>query len=306
MDLVYDTPEPVAAIDIGTNSVKCLVARITNGKVADVLLDSSTTTRLGERLGATGHLSPIAIERTANTVAELAASAHRLGAQRIRVTGTSAAREAANPDDLAHQIGDLCGLKLEILPGQEEARLAYLGAVGTSAQRSAIIDVGGGSTEWAVGDSNRVTWSRSYPVGAVRCTEAHFYTDPPTPSEVESASRCAQVAFNGVPEIGTAAVVAVGGTARMVALVALAGHGSAEGHAITLVELHRQIALYSSMDLIHRREIPGLEANRAEIILAGAIILTGALAQAGISEAKCTLRGLRHGVVLELGAGFDS
>lgn len=300
MEPVHDTPEPVAAIDIGTNSVKCLVARVRDGAVAETLLDTAVTTRLGEGLGGTGRLSAIAIERTAQTVSELVASAHRLGAHRIRVTSTSAVREAANPEVLTRRLHDVCGLDLEVLPGEEEARLAFLGGVGASSHRAAIIDVGGGSTEWAVGDGSRIVWRHSYPAGAVRFTEAFFHSDPPTPDEVASASEAARELFETTPSIGPDPVVVVGGTARTVALVALAGYGSAEGHPITLTELRRQIILYASTDLIHRREIPGLEANRADIVLAGAIVLSSALTHAGVTEAHCTLRGLRHGVLLEV------
>lgn len=303
MNQANDTPEPVASIDIGTNSVKCLVARVRNGGVAETLLDTSVTTRLGEGLGATGRLGAIAIERTAQTVAELFASAHRLGARRVRITGTSAVREASNPEDLDSYIDSLCGRGLEVLPGEEEARLAFLGAVGVSPQPSAMIDVGGGSTEWAVGDGDRIAWRHSYPAGSVRFTESYLRSDPPTPDQVSCASQAARELFATLPGVGSVPVVAVGGTARTVALVALGGHGSAEGFALTLPELHRQITLYASTNLIRRREIPGLEANRAEIILAGAIVLSSALSQAGATEARCTLRGLRHGVVLELASG---
>ncbi|HEY3413679.1 MAG TPA: hypothetical protein VGM51_11595 [Armatimonadota bacterium] len=300
MDAVHDTPDPVAAIDIGTNSVKCLVARVRDGAVEEPLLDTSVTTRLGEGLGGTGRLNAIAIERTAQCVAELVASAHRLYAQRIRITGTSAVREAANPEGLTRRIHELCGLGVDILPGEEEARLAYLGAVGASARRVAIIDVGGGSTEWAVGEGSRIAWRHSYPAGAVRFTEKYFRSDPPTPAEVDDAARAAGDMFQSAPCAESVPVVAVGGTARTVALVALGGEGTAEGFEVAIPELRRQIALYASMDLIHRREIPGIEAHRAEIVIAGAIVLAAAITQAGVPGARCTLRGLRHGIVLEL------
>lgn len=290
----------VAAIDIGTNSVKCLVARVSDGGITETLLDTLRTTRLGEGLGRSDVLGEAPLQRTAEAVAEFVAAAAHLGTVQMRVTATSAMREAANGNDLGSRISALCGLNLDILPGEEEARLSYLGAVGSASARSLMLDIGGGSTEWAIGENERIEFQRSYPAGAVRFTDAFLFSDPPTPAEVAQTRSAARLVFADAPIAAGIPVVAVGGTARTLAMVALGGHDAMEGFALTSRELARQIQLYASTSVSQRRGIPGLEPDRADIVLGGAIILHICMRRSGARQARVTLRGLRHGVAMDM------
>lgn len=290
----------VAAIDIGTNSVKCLVARVNAGAIREVRLDTLQTTRLGERLAETKRLGELPMTRTATAVSEFVKQAVRLGAEQTRISGTSGVREAANGPEFIGRIHDSCNLELDILSGEEEARLSFLGATGGNGGRALVLDIGGGSTEWALGEGDRIELRRSYPAGALRFTEAFLTSDPPTALEMADALDAALAIFPDAPSAAGAPIIAIGGTARAIAMVALRGQGDAEGFLLTSQEVARQIRMYAASSIGQRSGIPGLDPDRSQIVLGGAIILDVCLRMAGAVETRCTLRGLRHGVVLDL------
>jgi exopolyphosphatase/guanosine-5'-triphosphate,3'-diphosphate pyrophosphatase len=138
----------------------------------------------------------------------------------------------------------------------------------------------------------------------VRFTEAFLHTDPPTAVEVAQTRNAARIVFADAPGAGGLPMRVVGGTARALALVAMGRGRDAEGFRITSSELARQTRLYAAQSVSQRRDTPGLDPDRADIILAGAIILETCMSRAGMTEAECTLRGLRHGVVLDMARGL--
>jgi exopolyphosphatase/guanosine-5'-triphosphate,3'-diphosphate pyrophosphatase len=298
--MLTHTATPLCAIDVGTNSVKCLIARAGKHGHLETVLDTLAITRLGEGLHASGVLGDVPVERTARAVADFAAASKRAGAARVRLTGTSAVREARNGDFLMDRIRELCGLELEVLSGEDEARLSFLGATCDVSGAVLMLDVGGGSTEWATGNAGRLSWQRSYPMGAVRLTEAFLRSDPPSPNELRDALLAAETVFHDAPRLAEIEVVGVGGTVHALASVALGGAGEVEGFLLTDSELERQLKMFACVPTMQRREIPGLPANRADIQVAGVLILGAAMRRAGTRQVRCTCRGLRHGSLVQM------
>ena len=174
----------VAGVDIGTNSVRLLVAQV-EGSGRDATLATldrrMTITRLGQGVDASGRLAPEAIERTVTVLREYRAAMDELGVDRARVTATSAARDAANREDFFAAAETTFGLRPELLSGDEEARLSFLGATTglTAPAPFLVVDIGGGSTEFVLGDET-VEHALSVDIGCVRMLERHLHDDPPT------------------------------------------------------------------------------------------------------------------------------
>ena len=175
-----------AVIDIGTNSVKLLVAEVAPDRSVHPLLERSEQTRLGSGFYQTHRLQSAPVERTARAVARFAAEAAQFGPERIRVIATSAARDALNPEDLLAAVRLAAGLRVEILAGEQEADWVFRGVLTDPAfagQPLLIVDVGGGSSEFILGDGQHQKFRHSFPLGTVRLLEAIAVSDPPAVAE---------------------------------------------------------------------------------------------------------------------------
>jgi exopolyphosphatase/guanosine-5'-triphosphate,3'-diphosphate pyrophosphatase len=291
-----------AGIDVGTNAVKCIVARVADGRIAETLHEDRRATRLGEGLGRAGRLGADAVRRTAEAVCIMTDAARSLGAARIRAVSTSAARDAANPEDLIDAVRTRCGITVEVLPGDEEARLSFLAICEEAGDAPvAMFDLGGGSTEWVLGRAQHVEFRRSVDVGAVRLTERSLSGDPPTAAAVEAARAEIKKALDELPDVSGRCLIGTGGTVRNLAAV-YASHAHIPWEAacrLTRAEVERQIAEYASLPAAFRQRIPGLEPDRVDIILAGALVVAACMDRAAAGDLTVTERGLRHGLVLE-------
>ena len=181
-------PDRRAVIDVGTNSTKLLVGDVADGQVTPVH-ETSRQTRLGEGFYDTHHLQPEPIARTAAAIAELTARARELQAQSIRVVATSAARDADNPEALLSAIRDAAGLCVELISGAQEADWAFRGVTSNpelAHQRLLILDLGGGSTEFILGEGIAQHFRHSFPLGTVRLIERIPHSDPPQEDELEA------------------------------------------------------------------------------------------------------------------------
>lgn len=281
----------LAAIDIGTNSTRLLVAERV-GSALRVVRHELASTRLGQGIGRGNVLLREAQERTALAVREFLATARELGATWVRLFATSAVRDAANREEFLERMEEVTGLRPEVLSGETEARLSYLGAtrvLGVSGL-TLVIDVGGGSTELIWGEGPTVHFVRSLNIGAVRLTEAYLKEDPPGPEEWAALKQAVAAALGPValPWRGkTAQTVAVGGTATTLAALA---QGLTEyqteriqGYflsATRLKEMEERLALLSSEE---RKRLPGVPAARADIIAAGTVILAVAVQELELS-----------------------
>ncbi len=297
----------VAALDIGTNSVKLVVSE-DNGKVT---LDEVRITRLGEGVDSAGKLGAEASARTLKAVTEFARLADTHGATVRAGVGTSALRDASDGAEFARRASEIFGGPVEIISGEREAELTFL-AVSRDPDlplEASVIasDIGGGSSEVVLGDGEKSSFRTSLQLGAVRLTERTQPSDPWTPEDLARARALADEAVAALP---TAALettfVACGGTAANLAGMAL----SAPGEGGTLADIHgfvlsaqtldRQITTLASLPLAQRKSVPGLEPDRAEVIIAGAILQRALLQHFRLDALTVSVRGLRYGLLSSL------
>ncbi len=300
-----------AAIDVGTNSVKLVVADL-NGGGAECVYEQAATTRLGEGMHAQAQrLREVPMRRTIDTICDLVEAAHAHQAERIVAAGTAALREAENRDEFLRRVQERCGLTVEVISGEEEAWLSYLAVrrdpLWRDCIRLLVIDVGGGSTEVIEGalHSDRIAARFSVSQGAVRLTERYLKSDPATISQLAAANQAAAEGFRTVQiesHPGPLTVVGVGGT--LTNLAAMDRHGASElealhGHVLTVDHLEAQITELAARTVEERKAIPGLDPRRADIILGGAILLSQALARIGVGSLMVSTRGLRWGLLFD-------
>lgn len=292
-----------AAIDVGTNSVKFHVGERAADGTWRTLADRAEVTRLGEGLDERGRLGEAAIERTAAAVAGMVDEAERHEVEAIAAVGTAGLRKAPNAAELVAR----AGVPIEVVSGEEEARLAYLAAttaLGPVAGTLVVFDTGGGSSQFSFGRPDAVHERFSVEVGAVRFTE-RFGLAGVTPLErleaatARIAAELGRLAARTRPD----AVVGMGGAVTNLAAVL---HGLAvydpevvQGTVLDRAEIERQIELYRACDRAQRERITGLQPARADVILAGACIVRVVLTTLGADSLTVSDRGLRHGLLAE-------
>ena len=321
-----------AVIDVGTNSVKLLVADVAGHEVRPVC-EQSKQTRLGHGFYETNRLSPEAIAATANAVAAFAAMAREAQAVSIRVIATSAAREALNGEELTSAIGQAAGLRAEVISGDQEAELGFQG-VTTDPELAQVpillMDVGGGSAQFTLGRSGHELVRQSFPLGAVRLLESHPCSDPPTATELaacrlwlkaflqkEVRPRLIQETGDGdhrsepvqsaLTSVDTEAgggvqLVGVGGAATILACM----EAKLEAFDRTRIETTRlsaervnwHLEWLWSLPLAERKKIIGLPKNRADLILMGVAVYQAVMEEFGFPELRISTRGLRFAAVI--------
>jgi exopolyphosphatase/guanosine-5'-triphosphate,3'-diphosphate pyrophosphatase len=298
-----------AVIDVGTNSVKFHIGERTAAGDLRTVVDRAEVTRLGEGLDDTGRLGREPIERTVAAIAGMADEARANGAPAIVAVGTAGLRIAPNAAELIDAAQARAGVRVEVISGEDEARLAYLAAKAGLGPRLAagstvVFDSGGGSSQFTFGHGEQVDERFSVNVGAVRITE-RFGLDGVAGTDTLDAARAAIAAdlhaLDGRPRPDT--VVGMGGAVTNLAAVR---HGLAtydpdvvRGTVLDRDEIDRQIALYGARTADERRAIVGLQPNRAAVVLAGACIVRTVLELLGRGALTVSDRGLRHGVVAE-------
>ena len=310
-----------AVIDVGTNSVKLLVADVTEGAVAPVV-EESDQTRLGAGFFSGKRLQREAIARTAKAVGTFAGRARELGAASVRVIATSAARDAGNSGELVEAIASACDEKVEIISGEQEADWVFKG-VNTDAELAQrallLLDVGGGSTEFIVGESGRKHFAASFQLGTVRMLEYMPPSDPPLGQEladcrdwtrhflrtevqerVEPALRaCGGVrgGEHGMQLVGT------GGTSTILARMELRmdgfDRGKIEGTRLSLAQVRAHVERLWSLPLAERKKTRGLPEKRADVILMGVVIFETVMDVFGFSDLRISTRGLRFAALID-------
>ena len=301
----------VGVLDIGSNSVLLLVGERA-GAGWRIVTDQTRITRLGAGFGKARLLQPEAIERTLQAVDEYLAHCRALQAGRIVAAATAVVREAVNPDAILQPLrGRLPpNADLRVLSEADEARLSYLSValddtLDVGAAQLAVLDIGGGSVEVALGRGAQVQAWRSFPVGAGRVREAYMPSDPPSPREVLAATRALDEAFAPLRELPQPdRVVSIGGTGVNLATLALGltafdpaqVHGVWFGDETPAALLERLLRLSDA----ERRALPGIEPDRAPLLHVGALILERALFALRREEVQVSTRGLRYGVLCEL------
>ena len=298
----------VAVVDVGSNSTRLLVADVGANGVRE-LDRRSIVTRLGEGVDATGALGDAPRERVFAALEEYAAAIAEYGAKATTAVLTSAVRDASNGAEFAAAVRDRYRLEGRTLSGDEEARLTYRGATaargGRPEERLLVIDIGGGSTELVIGERGEVDFHVSTQVGVVRHSERHLHSDPPTDEELAAlAADAGPALLAAVPEAErdrVTAAVAVAGTATQCAGIDLGyAPDDVEGHRISLETLEAMLERLAALPLDQRREVPGLDPDRAPTIVAGVVVLTRALAAFGLTEVEVSDRDILWGAALEL------
>jgi exopolyphosphatase / guanosine-5'-triphosphate,3'-diphosphate pyrophosphatase len=306
----------VAVVDIGTNSTRLLVADVApfaDGATPRVteLERRSIVTRLGQGVDATGALQDEAVDRVVAVLAEYRAAIDALHAKRTVAVLTSAVRDARNGPAFAARVRDEFGLEAHTIPGAEEARLTFLGA---TSERPAgapapvvVIDIGGGSTEFVVGEGGELLFHVSTQSGAVRQTERHLHSDPPAPAELHAMrAQVRSIIETKVPaevRTGTRAAIAVAGTATSLAAIDqnLEPYDPARvhGYVLTLERAREALERLAAMTEEERRHVPGLHPARAPTIVAGATHLVEALEAFNLDSTEVSEHDILRGAALE-------
>lgn len=297
----------LATIDIGTNSTKMTVADVDKHGQVTVVTEDSDVTRLGEGVDAAKRLNAAAMSRTLTAIERFARAAREQGATEVLAAGTSALRDAENGPDFISEAKQRADIDVQIITGDREAQLAFAAVHSDpslhlpSDASLLIFDIGGGSTELTLGDKNGVGRYKSLDIGAVRLTERFLHTDPPTDDEIAQAAQYADAAFATFPALDSVPTVAgLGGTAINIAAVTQKGEKH-DVHGVTLTanDIQAALKLFRSVPVDERRQIPGLEPKRADVIIAGALILDRLLAYFHADKCVVSVRGLRYGLLAD-------
>jgi exopolyphosphatase/guanosine-5'-triphosphate,3'-diphosphate pyrophosphatase len=292
----------VAAIDLGTNTTRLLVADVDDGRVAEVLARSEIT-RLGEGVDARRRLLPLPIARTRNVLTDYRRAIESLGADRALAVATSAVRDAENGDAFLGEVEWSYGFATRLVGGDEEAELSFRGV--TSDRRldrlTLILDIGGGSTELVVAGPEGVVSRRSLDIGAVRLTERFLYGDPPGPHELDACANHVRSVLPASLEVADA--IGVAGTVTSLAAIELGldphDRERVHGHRILRSTIEREVDRLARLPVAERAQVRGLHPDRAPVIVAGGIIVRETLARLGLEALTVSERDILHGIALE-------
>ena len=298
----------VAVIDIGTNSTRLLVADVTDGHVHE--LDRRTrVTRLGRGVDLSGNLATEAIEAVCEVIAEYVAAYERLDVDAVTAIATSAVRDASNGEAFIAELRERFALTARILDGEEEALLTYRGATAEHPPPGpvVVIDIGGGSTELIVGTGAEVEFPTSVQAGVVRQTDRHLASDPPSPSELEELAGDVRglisAALSDRPAVNAEFGIAVAGTPTSLAAIDQRldpyDPQRVHGYRLSLDSIQHMLSQLASLPLAERREVIGLDPERAPTIVAGVVILIEAMRAFGLTEVEASEHDILHGAAIE-------
>ncbi len=287
----------VAVVDLGTNTTRLLVADVDDGRVEEVARRTEIT-RLGEGVDERRKLLPLPIARVRNVLAEYRRELERLGAERTLAVGTSAIRDAENGEAFLGEIEWSYGFTTRLLSGEEEGELTCRGVAGGRELEpgTLVLDIGGGSTELIAGGSGT-----SLDLGCIRLTERFLHSDPPTREELEAAARAVR---DALPDLEPAQAIGVAGTVTTLAALELGEYDPerVHGYRISREAVDAQLERLASLPLAERRELPGLEPERAPVIVAGVVIVREVLDRYGLDSLEASERDILHGAALEAAA----
>jgi exopolyphosphatase/guanosine-5'-triphosphate,3'-diphosphate pyrophosphatase len=308
----------VAAIDCGTNSIRLLIADIDpgRGQLSDLRRDMRIV-RLGEGVDRTGRLSPAALDRTMAALGEYAEQIRRLAPEAVRMVATSATRDAENSQEFTNRVKEVLGVPPEVVTGDEEARLSFTGATAELTAGLAgpclVTDIGGGSTEFVLGDAAGVRAARSVDIGCVRMTERHLHGDPPSSAQIAAATADIDAAlsdaegsvFQGAVTAGGACtLVGLAGSVTTIAGIALglAEYDSRRIHhsRVSAAAVHEIAVRLLAMTRAQRAAIGVMHPGRADVIGGGALILDRIVTRFGFREVLVSEHDILDGIAWSL------
>ena len=299
----------VAAVDLGTNSTRLLVADVDDGRLSEVVRRLKIT-RLGEGVDHRRRLLPVPIARVRNVLTDYRREAEQLGAERTLAIATSAVRDAENGEAFLGEVEWSYGFETLLLSGRDEAHLTYRGV---SAGRrldgnTLIVDIGGGSTELVAGGPDGIHFHDSLDAGCVRMTERFMRSDPPRPDEIRDCAHAVRALLaERVPDdVRPRAAIGVAGTATSLAALDLRleeyDPARVHGHLLSLEVVAEQLARLAAVPLSERRQMRPLEPERAPVIVAGAVILRETLEFFGLEAIEASERDILDGAALAAAA----
>jgi exopolyphosphatase/guanosine-5'-triphosphate,3'-diphosphate pyrophosphatase len=296
----------VAAIDMGTNSTRLLVADVTSGRLEAVQRESRVT-GLGRGVEISGKLSTEALESVFAAIGDYLEIARGLDAVETFAFATSAARDASNSAAFLAELRERYALGARVLDGDQEAELTFLGARdGCRSDETMIIDIGGGSTEIVVGTGSAATFHASLQLGVVRHPERHLHDDPPQTNELESLAEDAGATIGAElsahPGLSAGCGIAVAGTPAILAAMDLdlerVDHDRVEGHELELATVQKLASRLASLPLAERRDLRGMDPDRAPTIVAGVIILIKARRAFALQRIPVSQHDILYGAAL--------
>ncbi len=300
-----------AAIDVGTNTLRLLVAEAASPDDYAVIHEEQEITRLGEGLMPGRLLLKEPRRRSLAVLNRFAQVARRFKAEQVAVVGTSAVREAQNREEFLDEIAQQTGLNLRVIGGQEEAQLTLLGVhhgLRLGSRRILLVDVGGGSTEFILAKGGTIEAAVSTGLGVVKLTEQHLPSDPPAPSELRALDQAVVARIERLhrelPGLGKAELIGTAGTPTTLAAIDLAlpayDRQKVHGHVLGRARVKDLFASLAQLPVGERRLVPGLEAGRADVIVAGTAILIATMERLRFEELRVSDDGLREGILLDM------
>ena len=302
-----------AAVDIGSNSVRLKIARLTKHRLTEIHEDREVT-RLGESVYRSGFLSPEAISDTVKVLRRFHRAVQNVGVDVVRVVATSALRDARNSQAFMEWVRSVTGWKVEIISGLEEARLIHLGLISSlrvNVSPLLMVDLGGGSCELTISGEGHIRSTISLPLGAVRLTNEFLHHEPPRKAELRQMrgfiareiGRTADRIWRARPKV----VIATSGTAESLAAVC---HGlyktkGARAATVSKTQMQRIAKLLARLPLEERRSLSGVGPRRAEIVVAGAAVYSELLERCQLTGFRASPLGLRDGLLAQMAAEYD-
>jgi exopolyphosphatase / guanosine-5'-triphosphate,3'-diphosphate pyrophosphatase len=304
----------VAAVDCGTNSLRLLVADVdvNAAKITDVARRMEIV-RLGQGVDRTGRLAPEALARTTDVLRDYAAVIAGAAARAVRMVATSATRDASNTADFARQVKEILGVAPEVLTGREEAALSFTGAtaelVGTHGGPFLVVDIGGGSTEFVLGEAGEpAAHALSVDIGCVRMTERHLHGDPPSRDEVVAARADIGAALDAVtaavPVRQARTLIGLAGSVTTVAAIAmgLPGYDAARIHhsRVSAADVHEVTRSLLGQTRAERAVIPVMHPGRVDVIGGGALVLDRVMQRFGFGGVLVSEHDILDGIAWSL------
>jgi exopolyphosphatase/guanosine-5'-triphosphate,3'-diphosphate pyrophosphatase len=290
----------VAAIDIGTNSMRLLILDDNGTEIVRRV----EVTALGKGVDATGSFDPERMAETLDVMSDFGRTMRRIGVAKVSAVATSASRDAANGREFVAEVANRIGVTPQIIAGAREAALSFAGAtVGRSTGNHLVIDIGGGSTEFVLGDVAPHT-AVSIDMGAVRLTDRHLAARPALPAALADARRAVDEAFIDTPSDKEAVVIGVAGTFTSLVAIALDldayDRTKVDGAMLALDTVDSIVERLAAMSLLETARISSLDPKRAPVILAGAVIASRALTAVSASEVVVSEADLLDALACEL------
>ncbi len=296
------SPRRSAFIDVGTNTILCLIAEIRDTGRFRVLDDLAEIAGLGKGVDQTGLISPEGEQRSLAVLERYLDQCKNLGVEEITAVGTSALRDAKNSEQVRTRFHDRLGIDIRVISGAEEAAFSFLAVergLALAGRELLVIDIGGGSTEFIRGNESEISRAVSIDVGSVRLTERYLHSDPVKPNEVQQMTAAidkelALLSARGIDADGALLLIGIAGT-----FTTLAAMEKQLVRYLTIQQVRRQVHTLQGKTVEQRKRIVGLEAKRADVIFAGACLIERIMIFYHADEVIVSDQGVRYGLLHE-------